>query len=72
MVNDIRRLAMMCDPLPPVELSPDPDDDYLLATAQVASVHYLVTGDKSDLLALRNHETTRIITAWNMVTLLDK
>ena len=72
MVNDIRRLAMMCDPLPPVELSPDPDDDYLLATAQVASVHYLVTGDKSDLLALRNHETTRIITARNMVTLLDK
>lgn len=72
MVNDIRRLAIMCDPLPRVEQSPDPDDDYLLATAQVASAHYLVTGDKSDLLALEAYLSTRIITARNMVQLLEK
>ena len=51
----------MCDPLPSVELSPDPDDDYLLATAQVVAADYLVTGDKSDLLALERHGGTRII-----------
>ncbi|EIJ33937.1 putative toxin-antitoxin system toxin component, PIN family [Thiothrix nivea] len=72
MVNDIRRLALMFDPLPVVERSPDPDDDYLLATAQAASAHYLVTGDKSDLLALQNHAHTRIITARQMADLLEK
>lgn len=63
MVNAIRYLAIPCDPLPLLELSPDPDDDWLLAVAQVAKADYLVTGDKSDLLALRRHGVTRIITA---------
>ena len=63
MDNAIRHLAMACDPLPLVELSPDPDDDWLLAVAQVSRADYLVTGDKSDLLATRNHGVTRIITA---------
>lgn len=72
MLNDIRRLALMCDPLPHVARSPDPDDDYLLATAQAVAAHYLVTGDKSDLLALSSHLGTRIITARKMVQLLEK
>ncbi|MCX7113218.1 MAG: PIN domain-containing protein [Proteobacteria bacterium] len=63
MVNAIRHLAMDCDPLPLVELSPDPDDDWLLAVAQVSRADYLVTGDKSDLLALRHFGVTRILTA---------
>ena len=33
MVNDIRALAQLCDPLPEVTGSPDPDDDFLLAEA---------------------------------------
>ena len=63
MVNAIRHLAMACDPLPLVELSPDPDGDWLLAVAQVARAGYLVKGDKSDLLALCQHGVTRILTA---------
>jgi predicted nucleic acid-binding protein len=55
MVNAIQHLAITCDPLPLVELSPDPDDDWLLAVAQVSSADYLVTSDKSDLLALRHY-----------------
>jgi putative PIN family toxin of toxin-antitoxin system len=55
MVNDIRRLATMCSPLPDVSVSPDPNDDFLLAIAQAADADYLVTGDKSDLLALGSH-----------------
>jgi hypothetical protein len=63
MVNDIRRLALLCDPLPNVELSPDPDDDWLLAVAEKTRADFLVTGDKSDLLRLERHGTTRIVTA---------
>jgi putative PIN family toxin of toxin-antitoxin system len=62
MVNDIRALALMCDPLPDVTASSDPEDDFLLATAVAASADYLVTGDKSGLLALRRHATTTILT----------
>jgi putative PIN family toxin of toxin-antitoxin system len=49
MVNDIRRLALMCDPLPSVTGSPDPDDDFLPTLAQATDADYLVTGDKSGL-----------------------
>ncbi len=63
MINAIRHLAMACDPLPLVELSPDPNDDWLLAVAQVARAEYLVTCDKSDLLALRHFGVARILTA---------
>jgi putative PIN family toxin of toxin-antitoxin system len=63
MINDIRALAVMCDPLPKVSASPDPDDDFLLATAQAAGAQFLATGDKSGLLALKKHGTTVILTA---------
>ncbi|MGA7982312.1 MAG: putative toxin-antitoxin system toxin component, PIN family [Chromatiaceae bacterium] len=72
MVNDIRRLATMCDPLPDVSASPDPDDDFLLAIAQAADADYLVTGDKSDLLALGSHGRTRIVSARSMVQFLNR
>jgi putative PIN family toxin of toxin-antitoxin system len=70
MVNDIRRLAVMCDSLPSVIISPDPDDDFLLAVAQAAAADYLVTGDKNDLLSLKSHGCTRIVTARELVQLL--
>lgn len=62
MVNDIRALALMCDPLPDVTASSDPEDDFLLATAMAAGADYLVSGDKSGLLALKKHGTTTILT----------
>jgi predicted nucleic acid-binding protein len=43
--------------------SPDPNDDFLLAAAEAGHADYLVTGDKSGLLALLRHEGTRIVTA---------
>ena len=71
MVNDIRALARLCDPLPRVTRSSDPDDDFLLATAQAARAGYLVTGDKSGLLSLKKHGITRILTARALLKLLD-
>jgi putative PIN family toxin of toxin-antitoxin system len=70
MINDIRRLAVMCDFLPSLTISPDPDDDFLLAVAQVAGADYLVTGDKNDLLVLKSHGSTRITTARELIQLL--
>ena len=43
--------------------SPDPADNFLLALAEAGNADYLVTGDKSGLLALASHKSTRIITA---------
>lgn len=72
LVNDIRRLALMCDPLPSVERSPDPNDDWLLAVAEKAQADFLVTGDKSDLLTLERHGKTRIVTARFLADDLEK
>jgi uncharacterized protein len=70
LVNDIRRLAHMSEPARSVSRSPDPNDDFLLALAETASADFIVTGDKSDLLALRTHAATRIVTARLFVDLL--
>lgn len=61
MVNDLRRLALILERLPVVEVSSDPYDNYLLAMAAAGDADYLVTGDKRDLLALERHGRTRII-----------
>ena len=63
LVNQIRRLAEDIDRLPQVRRSPDPGDNFLLALAEAGNADYLVTGDKSGLLALASHKSTRIITA---------
>ena len=63
LVNRVRKLAEDIDPLPRVERSPDPTDDFLLALSEGGKADYLVTGDKSGLLALHSHKSTRIVSA---------
>jgi uncharacterized protein len=63
LVNELKNFAEMTGPLPRVERSADPGDDFLLALSQVGNANYLVTGDKSGLLALGRHKATRIISA---------
>jgi len=70
LVNEIRRLAVLCEPADVASVSPDPDDDFLLAVAEAARADYLVTGDKTDLLSLGRHRATRILTARELVELL--
>ncbi|MGH9396080.1 MAG: putative toxin-antitoxin system toxin component, PIN family [Terriglobia bacterium] len=69
LVNQIKRFAEDIDPLPPVERSPDPTDDFLLALAEAGQADYLVTGDKSGLLALVRHKTARIVSASDFAAL---
>jgi uncharacterized protein len=63
LVNQIKKLAEDIDPLPCVERSPDPTDDFLLALSEAGEADYLVTGDKSGLLLLGRHKATRIVSA---------
>lgn len=63
LVNGLRRQATVLEDLPTVELSPDPNDNPVLAMAKASKAQYLVTGDKRDLLALGLIDETRIVSA---------
>ena len=70
LVNQIKKLAEDIAELPRVKRSPDPSDNFLLALAEAGNADYLVTGDKSGLLVLASHKSTRIITAHDFASLL--
>jgi len=62
-VRAIRKLATMVSDLPVLDISPDPNDNFILAIAQAGQADLLVTGDKRGLLDLVEHGGTRIVTA---------
>jgi uncharacterized protein len=70
LVNEMKKLAESVDALPNVRRSPDPSDDFLLALCEAGRADYLVTGDKSGLLALEQHKDTRIVSARAFAALL--
>jgi len=63
LVNEMKKLAESVDALPRVRRSPDLTDDFLLALCEAGRADYLVTGDKTGLLALEQHKGTRIVSA---------
>jgi uncharacterized protein len=65
--NELLHLAVVLQDLPPVEVSPDPWDNYLLSMAQVGKADFLVTADKRDVLSLKAFGATRIVTARQML-----
>lgn len=69
LVNDLRALATTVDKLPVIEISSDPDDNYLLALAAAGAADFLVTGDKRDLLGIAVYEGTKIVTVRDFLTL---
>ena len=69
LVNQVKKLAEDVDPLPRVERSSDPTDDFLLAMAEGGKADHLVTGDKSGLLALGAHKGTQIVSARDFAAL---
>jgi uncharacterized protein len=53
---------VLVDPKPPFpQVSRDPNDDLIVATAIAAKADHLVTGD-NDLLTLGEHQGVRIVT----------
>jgi uncharacterized protein len=69
LVNQLKELAENIGPLPRVERSPDPTDDFVLALSEAGHADYLVTGDKSGLLALARHHGARIVSAQEFAAL---
>jgi putative PIN family toxin of toxin-antitoxin system len=69
LINDLRDLAVLVETLPPVDVSPDPYDNYLLAIASGGKADYLVTGDKPHLLTLGRHDRTKIVSVRDFITL---
>lgn len=70
LVNQLRDLAIVVQQLPKVDRSPDPDDNHLLALAEAGQAQFLVTGDKQ-LLSLKRHKFTHIITPAALIELLQ-
>jgi putative PIN family toxin of toxin-antitoxin system len=70
LVNGLRHQATVLETLPTMDLSPDPDDNPVLAMAEASQAQYLVTGDKKDLLALGTMGCTHIVTARQFVDAL--
>jgi uncharacterized protein len=67
----LRDFSFFCQNLPSCPIAPDPKDSYLLALAEASQAEFLVTGDKQ-LLSLKQHQSTRIITPAAMVELLQE
>ncbi|MDF1521809.1 MAG: hypothetical protein P1P87_03195 [Trueperaceae bacterium] len=70
LIGRMRRHAVVFAGLPAIAVSPEPDDDPLVATAIVGEVHWLVTGDKGDLLVLKKVHGVKIVAARQLVEFL--
>ncbi len=70
-VNTLREHAIVIEDLPSIDVSPDPDDNPIIATAIAGAAQYLVSGDKHDLLDLGAVAGVRILTIRDFVGLFD-
>lgn len=71
LVITMREVAVIVGGLPDVNVSSDPQDNFLLAMAEVGNADLLVTGDKRGLLDLVKHKGTRIVTARTALELFE-
>ena len=53
LINTLDTLAEIVIDIPEVDVSPDPDDNKIIATAIAGEADYLISGDKTDLLSLK-------------------
>ena len=71
-LSHVDSLAVVLKKLPSVDYSPDPDDNAIIATALESGAKFLVSGDKSDLLALKKVKSIPILTARRAVNRFKK
>ena len=68
-LNTLGACADVLETIPEVDLSRDPDDDKIIATAFAGMADYLVTGDKKDLLSMGMVKDIPVITARKAVNI---
>lgn len=68
---DLRECSFFYPDLPSGPVAPDPKDSYLLALAEASQAEFLVTGDK-ELLSLKEHKSTRMITPATTIEILEQ
>ena len=71
LIGRMRRHAVVFANLPDIAVSRDPADDPLVATAIAGDAHWLVTGDKGDLLAPKKVHGVKIVSARELGELLS-
>ncbi|MGA2987873.1 MAG: putative toxin-antitoxin system toxin component, PIN family [Terriglobia bacterium] len=69
LATELQDFSFYCRDLPSGPVAPDPKDSYLLAMAQASQADFLVTSDR-ELLSLKRHGSTRIVTPAAMIELL--
>ena len=70
LLDGLYRRAEIVGELPIIDLSPDPDDNKIIATAVAGKTNYLVSGDKADLLILGTVKGIPVVTARRMTNIL--
>jgi len=63
LLENIDATAQIVEVTAPRTESPDPDDNWILASAVLSQADLLVTGDKNDLLQLKPVEGIKIVNA---------
>ena len=71
-INLLREQAIIVTNLPALDVSSDPDDNPIIATAIKGEAQYLVTGDKGDLLNMQKVQAVRILAVNEFVALFEK
>jgi len=70
LINRIRDRGLVIERLPRLDVSSDPADNFLLGMAQAGQADYLVTGDKSGVLAIERYGRTKVVTVTRMMRTL--
>lgn len=70
-VDNLDSRAIVATALPTLDVSPDPDDNVILATAIAGEADLVVTGDKHDMLFLGDVQGIPIITARDAIDRLE-
>lgn len=70
-IAGLRDVVRSVTDLPAIQVSRDPEDDYVIATAIAAGVSHLVTRDK-DLLTLKTYQKVQMILPEEFIVLVRK
>jgi uncharacterized protein len=71
LMNKLRKRALIIEPGERLDVSPDPDDNIIIAVAVAGNAQFLVSGDGPHVIALEKVGSVRIVTAAQAVELLN-